>query len=283
MTKPRHKYEYEVTPDTTGAKVVRMVGTSKRVLELGPGPGSITRLLRLNSCEVTALENDRDAIDIVSAYCKAVHLCDLNSPEWHKVLADSGKFEVIVAADVLEHLYDPWTLLRELHPLLTDDGQVVVSLPNVGHNAVISCLLTNDFEYRPCGLLDQTHVRFFGISNIQEMFETAGFKIIEVEFVVAAPERTEFAARWRSLPMETRRALSLNRFGSVYQVVVKAVRTSAPGKRLRLNSIEVPAEARRPYNVLTRGKRVIVNVISSLRLRMHIGISRLLERVGLRL
>ena len=279
MRKQRHRYEYKVRPNTTGAKVVRMAGKGKRILELGPGPGSITQLLRRNSCHITALENDAEAIDIVSPYCDAIHQCDLNSADWDKVLEESDRFEVIVAADVLEHLYDPWTLLKKLHPLLTNDGRVIASLPNAGHNAVISCLLTNDFEYRPSGLLDRTHIRFFGIRNIQEMFQNAGFKIVEADFVFAVPEKTEFAARWRDLPSEVRQALLINRFGSVYQVVVNAVRESSPEEGIDLDLIEVPPMFR-SNDIAARSRRTLGDAVSFLGSRMREGVSRLLGRMG---
>ncbi len=82
----------------------------------------------------------------------------------------NDKFEVIVAADVLEHLYDPWATLRTVRDILDTDGYVVVSLPHIGHNAVIACILQEDFEYQDWGLLDKTHIRFFGIENMQQTF-----------------------------------------------------------------------------------------------------------------
>ncbi len=243
MTMQRHKYEYKVNPDTAAAKVVRMVGTGKRVLELGPGPGSITRHLRENGCRITALEVDEKAIEIVAEFCELVHHCNLNNAEWPDLLADSGKFAAIVAADVLEHLYDPWTTLQKMHSFLTEDGYVVISLPHVAHNAVVACLLTEDFAYQPWGLLDKTHIRFWGMRNIQKLFEEAGFKIIEADFVIKAPEQTEFAERWRKLPPDVRQALAWNRFGNVYQVVLRAVPQAAPGAPLQLESLPVPTLA----------------------------------------
>lgn len=283
MTTQRHKYEYKVKPHTAATKVVRMVGANKRVLELGSGPGSITRLLKVSQCRVTALELDGKAIEIVSQYCEKVQPCDLNDPEWPAKLSGSDKFEVVVAGDVLEHLYDPWATLSSLQSLLADDGYVVISLPHAGHNAVVACLLTGDFEYQPWGLLDKTHIRFFGIKNIQRLFNDAGFKIVEADFVIKTPEQTEFAQRWRKLSSTTRQALASNRFGTIYQVVVKAVPHSAPGKSLRLESLPIPSPASDPYGIGAKGSRVLGFILSFLSLRIQDKISRMLERVGLRL
>jgi 2-polyprenyl-3-methyl-5-hydroxy-6-metoxy-1,4-benzoquinol methylase len=282
MTNQRHKYEYKVNPNTAAAKVVQMVGTDKRVLELGSGPGSITRLLKDNRCRVTALELDSKAIEIVSEYCEKVYPCDLNDPEWPAKLSGSEKFEVVVAGDVLEHLYDPWATLSTLKSLLADDGHVVISLPHAGHNAVVACLLTGDFEYQPWGLLDKTHIRFFGIKNIQRLFNDAGLKIVEADFVVKAPEQTEFANRWRQLSSNTRQALISNEFGTIYQVVVKAVLHSAPGKSLRLESLPIPAPTADSFSIGAKGSRVLGFILSFLSLRTRKKIAQMLERIGLR-
>lgn len=282
MTKQRHKYEYEANPNHAATKVVRMVGEGKRVLELGSGPGSITRLLKGNHCRITALELDGEAIEIVSEYCEKVYPCDLNDPEWPSKLSGSGKFEVVVAGDVLEHLYDPWTTLGKLQPLLTEDGYVVVSLPHIAHNAIAACLLTGNFEYQPWGLLDKTHIRFFGIKNIQKLFDDAGFKIIEADFVIKTPEQTEFAQRWRQLPLPTRKALESSRFGTVYQVVVKAVPNSAPGNGLQLALLPIPLPIASSFSAGAKGNRVLGFLISFLSLRTRQRISHALERLGIR-
>lgn len=283
MKKQRHKYEYKVSPHTAAAKVVRMVGADRRVLELGPGPGAITRLLKDNGCRITALELDPKAIEIVGQYCDHVHPCNLNDPEWPAMLAGTERFEAIVAGDVLEHLYDPWATLGHLKTLLAEDGHIVISLPHVAHNALVSCLLAEDFEYQPWGLLDRTHIRFFGIKNIQRLFNDAGFKIVEADFVVKAPEQTEFAKSWRKLSAEARQALAANRFGSVYQVVVKAVPRTSPGKGLQLMSLPVPSPTASSFSIGAKGSRIMGLMLSFLGLRSRERIFRLLERIGVRL
>jgi 2-polyprenyl-3-methyl-5-hydroxy-6-metoxy-1,4-benzoquinol methylase len=240
-TDQRHKYEYAVDPttDTAPARVVRMVGKAKKVLEIGSGPGSITRLLsELNACKVTALEIDPDAIEKVKSFCEAVHPADLNDVAWPKILG-SEKFEVVVAADVLEHLYVPLQALTAMRHLIQPDGYIVISLPHVGHAAIVACLLQEDFEYRDWGLLDRTHIRFFGIKNIQSLFADAGLKIVAAEFVVRHPEATEFVARWQALSDAAKAVALANPFGLVYQTVIKAVPLEAPGEPVLLMNLPV--------------------------------------------
>lgn len=238
-TETRHKYEYAVDPsaDTAPARVVRMVGHDRLVLEIGSGPGSITRVLReLNNCRITALEIDSDALTKVAPYCQRALAADLNTAEW-PLLLDGTRFDAVIAADVLEHLYDPLSALTAMKTLLADGGAVIVSLPHVGHAALVACLLDEDFEYRDWGLLDRTHIRFFGIKNVQALFEQAELKIVEAEFVIRHPEATEFVHRWQCLSDDARRVALSNPFGQVYQIVVKAVPINAPGAPITLMNL----------------------------------------------
>lgn len=239
ITDTRHTYDYEVDTSscTAPAKVIRMVGKNKRVLEVGCGPGSITRVLsKEGGCQVTGLELDSKAINLVKQYCVELIEADLNSPDWPKLLHTAEKFDVVLAADVLEHLYDPWETLKRMSTLINANGYLVVSIPHVGHAAVISCLINSDFEYRDWGLLDRTHIRFFGLKNIEDLFARAKLKIIEVQYVTKSPEKTEFFESWSMLPLAIQKALMSREHAKVYQVVVRAVPISFPGDVVSLTS-----------------------------------------------
>lgn len=281
MSDQRHKYDYPLRPDSAAAKIIEMVGPGRTVLELGSGPGSITRHLHAAGCSVTALELDDSAIEVVSQFCSRVHRCDLNDPGWPEVLSGEGSFPIVVAGDVLEHLYDPWGTVRRVLPLVAEDGYVVVSLPHIGHSAVLACILNADFDYQPWGLLDKTHLRFWGIRNIQRLFDEAGFCIVEAAFIVRSPEQTEFAQAWRRLPRELRKGLEWNRFGNVYQVVVKAVPARAGRHGLRLESIPVPSPSSIGYSSGARGNRLLGFLLSFIGLRNRERIARVLRRMGI--
>jgi 2-polyprenyl-3-methyl-5-hydroxy-6-metoxy-1,4-benzoquinol methylase len=242
MNNNRHNYEYEINAEaqTAPAKVVRMVGSNKRVLEIGAGPGSISKMLQQNNCKVTGVEVDLTAIEKLKVFCEKVFHCDLNSPNWVSQLKDLGKFDVLVAADVFEHLYWPQISLTALKPFFADNGYLVVSLPHVGNNAIVASIIRGDFEYRDWGLLDKTHIRFFCLKNMQDLFEKSGYKIIAAEFVVNPPEQTELAPHWLKLTQKVKDALKENKYGNVYQVVIKAVPIEFEGLGIQLIEIPVP-------------------------------------------
>lgn len=226
MSNERHNYEYDV--DTTSASapanVVKLVGKNKRVLEVGCGPGSITKILtNENNCKVTGIELDKTAIEKAEKFCENIFQADLNSTDWYRPLNSLKRFDVVVAADVLEHLYNPWLTLKQMSNFINEDGYLVISIPHIGHAAIMGCLMSGNFEYRDWGLLDRTHIRFFCLHNIQEMFVGAGLKIVDVRYVTKQPEETEFALQWCGLANDVKACLRGAPHSNIYQVVVKAV------------------------------------------------------------
>jgi 2-polyprenyl-3-methyl-5-hydroxy-6-metoxy-1,4-benzoquinol methylase len=245
----RHNYDYgvDLNADTAPARVIRLTGHNKKVLEVGAGPGSITRhLTKTNNCDVVALEIDPSAIKFLKPYCRKVYSLDLNKDTWPNELASEGKFDVVIAADVLEHVYDPLSVLRGMKSMLNEGGYVILSLPHVGHCVINACLMDEDFEYRDWGLLDRTHVRFFGIKNIQALYANAGMAIVEAQFVIRTPEQTEFADRWASMPEFVRDALQSNPHSHIYQVVSVAKRVGEAERSVSLLDVPLPPTVPNP-------------------------------------
>jgi len=90
----------------------------------------------------------------------------------------AGYFDCFVFGDVLEHVGDPWGLLKRLRPFLADNGIVVASIPNVKHWPVIANLiLHDDWKYAESGVLDITHLRFFTRSNAVRLFSETGYSV----------------------------------------------------------------------------------------------------------
>lgn len=94
-------------------------------------------------------------------------------------------YDVIVAADVLEHMRDPWEMARQIRGLLAPNGQLVASLPNIRFvRVVLPLVIRGRFDYADSGVLDRTHLRFFTRSSMMEFFDQAGFS---VELITRAP------------------------------------------------------------------------------------------------
>ena len=93
-----------------------------------------------------------------------------------------GRFDCVIAADVLEHLVDPWTALGRAVDLLEPGGVAVVSLPNVRYALTFWTLLRRGTWPRDAeGLFDATHLRWFTLNDARALLEGAGLEVELVE------------------------------------------------------------------------------------------------------
>ncbi|MDA8117519.1 MAG: class I SAM-dependent methyltransferase [Actinomycetota bacterium] len=159
--------------------------SAKRVLELGCGEGRTGAAIKLRQgAAVTGVELEPAVAQIASQLLDDVRQADLDSFEFPW---EDASFDCIVAADVLEHLRDPWRVLREAHRLLARYGVIIVGIPNAGSVEIISALIQGRFDYEDAGLLDRTHLRFFTRATFTEALVDAGFVLARAKSIFAAP------------------------------------------------------------------------------------------------
>ena len=223
-------YERNVDPlrpnDAHGISL-QMVGRQKRVLELGAASGHVTKALKSLGNHVVAVERDGRFLDELTQVADQVHITDLDWLDLRNLLTEQ-RFDVILAGDVLEHCTRPDLVLLQCHSLLAAGGYVVVSLPNIAHADVRLALLTGKFEYRPTGLLDQTHLRFFTRATIEKFVAENGFGIDEIHASTTPLGTTEFGPPDTNIPRETIEFVQNDRDSSVYQYVLKIRPVSTP-------------------------------------------------------
>lgn len=90
---------------------------------------------------------------------------------------DERNFDVIILADILEHLYDPWNCIKEFKKYLKVGGYFIISVPNVANWHIRLKLLLGNFDYGEAGILDDTHIRFFTFKSIKKLLNNAGLEI----------------------------------------------------------------------------------------------------------
>lgn len=151
--------------------------SARRVLDLGCSSGALGAGLRERGAEVAGVELDPVHAREAGARLDRVVVGDVEA-----VLADAagslGRFDCVVAADVLEHLRDPWTALRRAVELLEPGGTVVVSLPNVRFFEVFWQLgVRGRWPRRAHGIFDATHLRWFTRADAVELLSGAGLRV----------------------------------------------------------------------------------------------------------
>lgn len=205
---------------TSHAITVDLVGTGKRVLDVGCASGYLAAALVERGNEVSGVEIDPEAAEVARPHLKQLYVGDIEDAD---LAAEFGanRFDVVIFADVLEHLRDPERVLRASRHLLSDGGYVVVSIPNVAHGAVRLALLRGRFEYRPLGLLDATHLRFFTRSSFLELVAGGGFAATDVRHTLVDPFMSEIPINRSDYPADLVAEIEADPESYVYQFVAR--------------------------------------------------------------
>lgn len=171
-------YQVKVQEDSSHQRILTWLseGSPKKVLDLGCSDGALGALLRQQGHHVTGLDvNVSDGVDeTLDRFIEA----DLE----HGLAKEVGSvYEVVIAADVLEHVSRPEVLLAEIEGCLAPDGTLVASIPNFAHWYPRLRVLTGRFDYDRRGILDRTHLRFFTRRSFDRLAHEAGFKVVRCE------------------------------------------------------------------------------------------------------
>lgn len=171
------------TRSYTGARrdVARMATPGRTaILDVGCASGALAALLGdQHGARTVGIEYDLRTAKVAARTLDRVIVGDLN--HWSTVgpaLAEEAPFDCILLADVLEHLLDPWSVLDQLLAHLSPGGEVIISLPNVGHhNTLWNVFVRRRFPRRDRGLHDVTHTRWFARRDVEELVSGAGLRI----------------------------------------------------------------------------------------------------------
>lgn len=152
---------------------------ARRVLEIGCGAGMTGKALKDRGVEeVVGVELEPEPGRNAMQYYDRVIVGDA---EKITLPYKEGHFDCVIYGDVLEHLVDPWRLLREHNRLLRTGGVIICSIPNIRYFKVTNNLvLRGRWEYEDDGVLDRTHLRFFTKASIERMVADAGFATVQV-------------------------------------------------------------------------------------------------------
>ncbi len=178
--------QYAAKPDAYFANarhdIVARLRTSggSSVLELGCGAGGTGRAVIAagKAGHYTGVELDPKAAALARASFSEVIEGNVEALDLSRL---EGRFDALIASEVLEHLIDPQATVAKLARCLKPGAEVYASSPNISHWHVIRNLLRGRFEYEEVGLMDRTHLRWFTPQSFRTMFESAGIEVLSVE------------------------------------------------------------------------------------------------------
>jgi len=221
---PRRYDASSLRPGECEDIILGLVARGARVLDVGCGTGFMATLLReRRQAEVVGIEPQEERV--CQARERGVQVHHLSFTEALK--SQFGLFDVVLFADVLEHLPDPGAALSYAKQYLRMEGCVIASVPNVAHWTVRRALLRGRFDYEPTGIMDATHLRWFTAKTLKQLFEANGFELVEHKISLLL-EGYQWWSPWHRLPPRWRRRLiraAAKRWPNLfaYQYIVKAI------------------------------------------------------------
>jgi len=221
-------YRVPVDPAATNnphSYALQLTGGGHRVLEVGCSVGHVTEHLVAAGNTVVGVELDPDAAAQASKWATNVHILDLDVDRVST--AESGRFDVIMLGDVIEHLRDPLSALGDLVTLLEDDGRLIVSVPNVSHIDIRLMLLEGTWEYQHDGLLDETHLRWFTNDSLRRLLGQLGFTTQRAERVRQGVGASGLPITLGLHSPDVIRFIESDPEAHTYQFVVEAVRSAS--------------------------------------------------------
>jgi 2-polyprenyl-3-methyl-5-hydroxy-6-metoxy-1,4-benzoquinol methylase len=174
----RNAYHDHIRHDVIG----HIPKTGGKLLDLGGGIGATAAAIRemglvdkIGTADLVSNENPPFPLDYS-------YQGNLEDPAMlDHIVAEQGKFQMILALDILEHLLDPWAMAKKLEQSLAPGGVLVVSIPNIRNfTALFPLMFRNKFTYQDAGILDRTHLRFFVRETAVDLIAQTGLRVEKI-------------------------------------------------------------------------------------------------------
>jgi len=180
IKKSAQKYKFDPSPHSPNVKILNLIKSNKKVLDIGCSSGYLAEKLNKKNCRVFGIEIDKKAAKKAKKYCQKVINVDVE--QIVKLPFPNKFFDIIICSDILEHLRRPDLVLIKIKKYLKDNGLIIASIPNIARVEFRLKLLLGKFDYQESGILQKDHFRFFTLSSIKKLFLELDYKIIKIDY-----------------------------------------------------------------------------------------------------
>lgn len=218
------KYNFTLDLETSNSlKFINdRIKPNTKILEFGPANGRLTKHLTLEkNCIVDIVEIDENAGQVAEQYARHSIIGeegDIEKYHWLEFYKNE-RYDYVIFADVLEHLYNPQMVLAKCTALLENNGSLLLSVPNIAHNSIILNLLNGEFKYTPLGLLDDTHIRFFTYKSLKELINNIGMQVVHEDVTFSGVGSNEISINFEIFSKYDLELINNNGFGECYQYI----------------------------------------------------------------
>jgi SAM-dependent methyltransferase len=183
---PATTYGAQANPDLLS----RIPLDARMVLDVGCGAGGLGAAFRLRNpaTRLIGIEPDATLAEAAAPHYEQVLRIDI---ETTPPPLPPGSLDALVFGDVLEHLRDPWAVLKRDAALLAEEGVLLACVPNIEHWSFVARLLTGTWRYEKMGLFDETHLRWFTRDGMKQALDQAGLVPLEAAPRIFGREKAE--------------------------------------------------------------------------------------------
>ncbi len=198
-------------------RLVSVIPKGARVLDVGAGNGVLARLLQHVHGDVIidGVEPDPAAVEHARPCYRNLYQGSIEA--FLSELNESVSYNFIVLADVIEHLQNPERILRLLRDRFGRSAKICISTPNVAFVSVRVALLNGAFDYVDSGILERTHLRFFTLYSLKQLFAATHLFPQETMLLKRNPLDMEIRLRDFSVSPFLLSKLLRDELASVYQ------------------------------------------------------------------
>ena len=165
------------------SRVIKEKKDVKNILDVGCGFGLLSKELKKTypKLDLYGIEYAKKASQSSQKILKLLQ-CNIEDMALIKHRLKSQKFDIIIFSDVLEHLYDPLSIIKSYQFFLNQDGTIVVTVPNIANIFSRIALLFGYFNYSETGVMDKTHIRFFNKQNLKQLAKESNLQIVAQKY-----------------------------------------------------------------------------------------------------
>lgn len=167
-------------PLNVDRQTAELIADNSSVLDIGCATGFLGEyLIKHKGCTVDGVDLGIEEAREAKKKLRNVYIGDIEDKETIRKI--TGKYDVVNASAIIEHLKDPWIALKSWKKFLKKDGHIIVSTSNIAHFSTRLHLIKGKFEYQEYGILDNTHLRFFTYESFQKLLTDCGYRIDSVQ------------------------------------------------------------------------------------------------------
>jgi len=155
--------------------------SGKKILDIACGDGTLGLTLKNQGAVVDGCDISEKAVGICKAKLNKCFICDLENDDFYKFI---GNYDVIIASEIIEHLFDPKKFLFSIKSYMKDDAILIITTPNFLMWTNRIKIFLGKFEYAETGFLDESHIHFFSYNSLKNILIKNGFKIIDQENII---------------------------------------------------------------------------------------------------